>query len=71
MYEAGAVTPDLAKNKVMAYGSQLKTMYDAFTGAAENLGTANLPKFAYDLHGNMNDFARFCIHKGETLQTSQ
>ena len=45
-----------AWDKVMAYGSQLKTMYEAFTGAAENLGTANLPKFAYDLYGNMNDF---------------
>ncbi len=43
-------------DKAMAYGSQLKTMYETFTGAVENLGTANLPKFAYDLYGNMNDF---------------
>lgn len=43
-------------DQAMAYSSQLKTMYETFTGAAENLGSANLLKFAYDLHGNMNDF---------------
>lgn len=43
-------------DKMMAYGSQLKTTYETFKNAAENLGTANLPKFAYDLYGNMNDF---------------
>jgi hypothetical protein len=43
-------------DQAMAYSAQLKTMYETFTGAAENLGSANLLKFAYDLHGNMNDF---------------
>lgn len=43
-------------DKMMAYGSQIKTTYETFKNAAENLGTANLPKFAYDLYGNMNDF---------------
>lgn len=43
-------------DKMMAYGAQLKTTYETFKNAAENIGTANLPKFAYDLYGNMNDF---------------
>ncbi|MFK5855328.1 MAG: hypothetical protein QM503_04290 [Bacteroidota bacterium] len=43
-------------DQAMTYGSQLKTLYETFESAAENLGTANLPKFAYDLYGNMNDF---------------
>ena len=43
-------------DQAMAYSAQLKTMYETFTGAAENLGSANILKFAYDLHGNMNDF---------------
>lgn len=43
-------------DRAMAYSAQLKTTYETFQNAAENLGTANLPKFAYDLYGNMNDF---------------
>ena len=43
-------------DKMMAYGAQLKNIYETFKNGAENLMSANLPKFAYDLHGNMNDF---------------
>ena len=43
-------------DKALAYASQLNTTYETFKNAAENLASANLPKFAYDLYGNMNDF---------------
>jgi len=43
-------------DKALAYGQQLKTIYETFTGAAENVGTGNVPKLFYDLYGNYNDF---------------
>lgn len=43
-------------DQAMSYGSQLKTMYETIKGGIENLSSGNLPKFAYDLYGNMNDF---------------
>ncbi|UBM62489.1 FecR domain-containing protein [Candidatus Sulfidibacterium hydrothermale] len=43
-------------DEVLAYGKQLKTFYDGITGMAENLGTLNYFKLAYDLKGNSDDF---------------
>jgi len=43
-------------DKVVAYGKQLKTIYETMSGVVENLGSANVPKFGYDLYGNVNDF---------------
>lgn len=43
-------------DQVMAYGAQIKNSYETIKNAIENLGSGNIPKFAYDLYGNMNDF---------------
>lgn len=43
-------------DQALAYAEQLKTIYETFKNGAENLGSANLIKFGYDLNGNMNDF---------------
>ncbi|NPD47894.1 MULTISPECIES: hypothetical protein [unclassified Lentimicrobium] len=43
-------------DQALAYAEQLKTIYETFKNGAENLGSANLLKFGYDLNGNMNDF---------------
>lgn len=43
-------------DQAFAYAKQLKTTYETISGGIENLGTADIPKFAYDLYGNMNDF---------------
>lgn len=43
-------------DKALAYGQQLKTIYETFSGTAENAGTGNVPKLIYDLYGNYKDF---------------
>jgi hypothetical protein len=53
-------------DKVMAYGHQLKLMYNSITDAAENLGSSNLPQFTKDLYGNMNDFIENYQKIGQT-----
>lgn len=45
-------------DKIMAYGAQIKNSYETIKNATENLGSGNIPKFAYDLYGNMNDFIK-------------
>ncbi len=42
-------------SKALAYGKQLKTLYETVSGIIENVGSANLPKLVYDLNGNIND----------------
>ena len=45
-------------DKIMAYGAQIKNSYETIKNATENLASGNIPKFAYDLYGNMNDFIK-------------
>lgn len=42
-------------DKCLAYGKQLKTLYETVSGVVENLGTGNVPKFAYDLYQNSKE----------------